>query len=447
MTPPGPGGGPVVAAVDFGATSIRVATVDLGRRPLEPVIVHRHRHGPVRHGDGSLRWDWDRLVLEARRGLGLAAEAAPLASIGIATWGLDYGLLDAEGRLVAPPHSYRDERTERWGETADRIGRRRLYDVTGIQLMAGNTVFQLAAHDRGELERTQHVLMLPELLIHDLCGVVRAERTSAGTTALVDLASGTWSAELIGAIGADPDWFPVIGHAGECAGRWNGIPVTTVGGHDTASAVLAMGPDPAPDAAFLSAGTWFLVGREAEGARTDDGCFSRNLSNEPGIYGGVRLLANVPGMWLLEECRRTWAASSVEALLAGSESVGAREFDVADPSLVAPADMPVAVRRLAGLPPDVAPAVVIGSIVESLAGGVAEAVDRLGVAGPVGELVVFGGASRATSLMERIGERCGLPVRTGPAEATVLGNALAQGLGLGVFDGVPAARRALGPPD
>jgi rhamnulokinase len=437
--------GPRVAAVDFGASSIRVSVVDLGSRPVEPQVVHRYRHGPVRHPDGSLRWDWERLVAEARRGLALAHEVGPLASIGIDTWGLDYGLLDDHGNLVAPPHSYRDERLNRWRTVADRIGPRQLYELTGTQLMAGNTIYQLAAHDRRELDRTRHVVMLPELLIHDLCGVVLAERTSAGTTGLVDLHTGTWSDELVEAIDADRAWFPDIHTAGELVGRLDGVPVHLVGGHDTASAVLAMGPDPSPRSAFLSAGTLFLVGREQPHATTDDACFERNLSNEPGVYGGVRLLGNLPGMWLLEECRRVWGERSVAELLDGPATDPDRipTIDVDDPSLVAPLDMPAAVRHLAGLPTDAPRRLVVDCVVESLAAAVAGAVDRLAATAPCDELVVFGGAAQATPILERVAHLSERPVRTGPAEATTLGNALAQGIALGVFAGAADARRAL----
>ena len=447
--------GPLVAAVDFGASSIRVSVVDLGRRPLDPFIVHRHHHAPVRHTDGSLRWDWTTLVAEARRGLALAGEVGPLASIGIDTWGLDYGLLDRHGDLVAPPHSYRDSRLDRWEVVADRIGRRRIYDITGIQLMAGNSIFQLAAHDRRELARARHFLMLPELLLHELCGVVLAERTSAGTTSLVDLRSGTWSDELISAIDADRSWFPEIHAAGEQVGRVGGVPVRLVGGHDTASAVLAMGPDPRPDSVFLSAGTLFLVGQEQPSARTDDRSFKRNIANEPGVFGGVRRLGNLPGMWLLEECRRAWGVESVAELLA--ESVGAEGstpvIDIEDPALVAPTDMPAAVRDLAGLSDQAPRHAVVDCIVESMAIAVGAAVRRIDDGGDaVGSgargdapLVVFGGAARATRLIDRIAQVCGRPVQVGPIEATTLGNALAQGIAIGMFDDVADARRSLAP--
>lgn len=438
--------GPVVAAVDFGASSIRISVVDLGSRPLRPQEVHRHRHHPVRHADGSLRWEWDRLVAETRLGLALAADRAPLASIGIDTWGLDYGLLDRSGRLVAPPHSYRDERLDRWEVVADRLGRRRIYDLTGIQLMAGNTMFQLAAHDRRELARARHLLMLPELLIHELCGVIVGERTSASTTGLVDHRLGDWSDELIEGIDADRRWFPEILDAGECVGAVNGVPVHLVGGHDTASAVLAMSPHPQAGSVFLSAGTLFLVGREQPQVTVDDDSFARNLSNESGAHGGVRFLGNLPGMWLLEECRRVWEVESVAELLGASagDPWSVPVIDVHHPGLVAPTHMPTTISELAGCPSDSPRELVVAIVMESLAQAVADAVERVDPSRSTDPLVVFGGATQAIRLLDRIGARCARPIESGPVEATTLGNALSQGITLGVFSDVPDARRALG---
>lgn len=439
--------GTLVAAVDFGATSIRVSVVDLDAVPLEPVVVHRYAHHPIRTSDGSLRWDWTRLVAEARRGLALASQFGPLASIGVDTWGLDYGLLDKSGDLVAPPHSYRDQRLKDWQVTAERIGQRRLYDITGTQLMAGNTIFQLAVHNRDELVRTRHVLMLPELLLHDLCGVVLAERTSAGTTALVDHRSGQWSDELIEEIGADRSWFSDLHIAGESVAIVDGVPIHLVGGHDTASAVLAMGPNPQSDDVFLSAGTLFLVGRDQQSVRTDDESFTRNISHEPGVFGGARRLANLPGMWLLEECRRIWNADSVAAIMDTSvrQCETAQIIDVTDLTLVAPENMPDAVCSLAGLPTSADRSDIVACIVESMAAAVAGTVARIDDDRTARSITVFGGGSQAQLLLDRIAARSDRSIQRGPVEATTLGNALAQGIAIGRFADVDEARRSLVP--
>ena len=412
-----------VIAVDLGASSARVASVDLDTMAVE--VVHRYVHEPV--GD---RWDWSRLVAEVERGLELAG---PAASIGVDTWGVDYGLLGDDGALLSPPHSYRSSRTAGWRDVVARIGEDRLYRTTGIQLMAINTIFQLAAHDRDELRRARRLLLLPELLVHALTGEEHGERTSAGTTALVDLATGTWSGELLDAVGVDARIMPTIEPAGAPAGSWNGIPVHLVGGHDTASAVAAM---PVPGAAFVSSGTWMLVGVERDEPRLDDPTFS----NEPGVAGGVRLLKNVMGLWMLERCRAQWGQPPLAELLRAAEAVsGAPVVDARDERFLAPADMEAEVRAAASMPDSAGRDVVVRCILDSLAASTAEVLAELDAA----EVCVIGGGAQNALLNRLLGEASGLPVSVGPVEATALGNALVQGIALGVFEDLPAARKTL----
>src|SRR5918995_3206781 len=202
-------------------------------------------HGPVADPAGVLRWDWPRLVAEMEKGLAAALEAGPAASIGVDTWGVDYGLLDGRRELVAPPVSYGDGRTGRYEAVVTRLGgAEALYRTTGVQLQPFNTVFQVAAHDADELARARHLLMLPELLVHHLTGEIVGERTSAGTTGLVDIRTGEWSTALAEAVGLDPVVLPPILAAGSRVGSWQGVPVHLVGGHDTASAGVGLGGDP-----------------------------------------------------------------------------------------------------------------------------------------------------------------------------------------------------------
>src|SRR5262245_30288560 len=161
-----------VAAVDFGATSIRVCRVELGDGAPRLQVVHRVEHAPRRDVDGHLRWDWSYLVAETERGLALAAAGGALASIGVDTWGVDYGLLDGRGEMIEPPYSYRDERTRGYRDIVDRIGATRLYEISGLQDLPFNTIFQLAVHEPAALERARHVLMLPELLVYHLTGTI-----------------------------------------------------------------------------------------------------------------------------------------------------------------------------------------------------------------------------------------------------------------------------------
>lgn len=435
-----------VLAVDLGATSVRVAAIDLSTRPPTIEVVHRYVHGP--HLDaGAMRWDWPRLVDEVELGLASALERGPVASIGIDTWGVDYGLLDERGQLLSAPYSYRDDRTRGWSAIVDQIGAERLYATTGIQLMAPNTIFQLAAHDRAELARARQLLMLPELLLHHLTGVVTAERTSAGTTALVDLATGDWATELVEAAGVDPAILAPIAEPTTPAGTWRGIPVHLVGGHDTASAVMALPGPPAPGAAFVSTGTWLLVGAERPLPDTSAAAQRANFSNEPGALGGVRFLKNVMGFWMLEQCRQAWGGSAVADLVAAAGAVpaGGPVVDATDERFLAPPDMEAEVRAAAGLRSGAARDEVVRCILDSMALStarvLAELVELRGE--PVSEIHMLGGGSRNALLNRALEEATGAPVVVGPAEATALGNGLVQGIALGWYEDLDDARSSL----
>ena len=440
-----PAEGPVVVAVDFGASSIRVCRVDLGARPPAVEVVHRHGHGPVTDGAGHLRWDWDRLVAEMDAGLVAAAARGPVASIGVDTWGVDYGLLDDRGELVAPPFSYRDDRTAGYAKmVAAAGGPAALYAATGVQLQEFNTIFQVAVHDRGELARARHLVLLPELLVHHLTGAILAERTSAGTTGLVDITAGDWSADLAGAAGLDPALLPPIAAAGERAGAWRGIPVHLVGGHDTASAVVAMGAAPGPHAAFVSAGTWLLVGREQAAPDLGEAARAGNFANEMGALGGVRFLKNLAGSWLVEGCRRAWGDPPVADLLAAAADVDDELplLDVTDERFLHPPDMLAEVTAALEVAIDAAPPLVVAAIVASQAAGTAAVLDRLG---GVDDVAVFGGGGRSALYRRSLAARTGLPVVQGPVEATALGNALVQGIALGRYADLADARAHLAP--
>jgi rhamnulokinase len=395
-----------------------------------------------------LRWDWARLLAETEKGLAAAQEPGPLASIGVDTWGVDYGLLDARGDLVAPPVSYRDDRTAGYTAVVDRLGgAAALYDVAGVQLVPYNTVFQVAAHDPAERDRARHLLLLPELVVHHLTGALVGERTSAGTTGLVDIRTGTWSTDLAAGVGLDPAVLPEILPAGTRVGTWQGVPVHLVGGHDTASAVAAMGAGAGPRPAFVSSGTWLLVGREQPDPDLSDAARAANLTNEIGATGGVRLLKNLAGAWLLEQCRPAWGDPSIMALIDDAATVvdvPPARLDPTDERFLHPEDMLGEVTGALDLSRDTPPAVVTRLVVESLAAGTAAVLAGLPGDGP-SDIHVFGGAQSA--LYRRLlAESSGLPVHAGPGEATALGNALVQGIALGVYHDLADARRHLEEP-
>lgn len=431
-----------VAAVDFGATSVRVCRVDLDA-PGEPEVVHRVRHHPVRDEDGHLRWDWPYLVEQMEIGLARCLAAGPLASIGIDTWAVDYGLLDDDGRLLSAPYCYRDHRTDGYLAIVDTVGARRLYGINGLQTLPFNSIFQLAVHDRGELTRAAAVVWLPELLAHHLTGTASTEATSAGSSGLVDISTGDWSGELCAAIDLDPSLLLPIDRAGRNLGTWNDTPVHLVGGHDTASAVAGMGPVSAGGSAFIASGTWLLVGIERGGPDTSRPQFT----NETGALGGFRYLRNVTGFWLVEQCRPRWNDRSVPELVALAEphlvdAVAGRktpaEVDVTDDVFLAPEDMLDVYCAAAGLAPDAEPGVVVASMLWSMARAIADVVTDLP---PHDDVILFGGAARIDVFRRLVARAVGRPVRTGPAEAAAVGNALVQGVALGHFDDLASARR------
>jgi rhamnulokinase len=429
-----------VGAVDFGASSIRVCRVTLGDGPPALQVVHRHAHVPVYDGT-HLRWDWARLVAETQRGLELATTAGPLASIGIDTWGVDYGLLDRHGELVEPPISYRDARTDGYRSVLEQIGPEHFYATTGLQALQYDTIFQLAAHDRRQLAQARHLLLLPELLVHHLTGAITGEPSSAGTTGLLDLGTRTWSVELARAVGIEPSLLAPLQPAGTQVGSWRGIPVHLVGGHDTASAVLAGGERDAP---FVATGTWLLVGRERDEPDTSPAAFAAGLGNELGALGGVRLLRNVAGWWLVEECRRQWDDVDLDELLADAASITSGPVaDALDPRLFAPYDMATTLAELAGLADPTDRAAVIRCAVESMAAATARVIASLPGDADGRAVRVFGGGIRSSLLLDALARHTGLPVHVGSVEAAALGNALTQGLALGVFATLDDARATL----
>jgi rhamnulokinase len=367
----------------------------------------------------------------------------PVDSVGIDTWGVDYGLLDASGRLVGAPFSYRDERTAGYADVAGGLD---LFGITGVAVQPFNTVFQLAAHRRDELARARRLLMLPELLVYSLTGAVVGEYSSAGTTGLLDLASRSWSSAICDAIEVDVGMLPSLASAGDPAGTWSGIPVHLVGGHDTASAVIGglsgASGIAAPGLAFISAGTWLLVGREQDAPLFDG---PPGFSNEVGALGGIRYLRNVTGFWVLERCVAEWGAAtdSVDGLLSAAASLPppGRAVDLTDPAFLNPDDMVGTFCAAAGLRRSASPSVVTRAIVESMAATCAAMLDLLG---GITEVAVFGGGVRAALVWSRLSSLSGLPVHLGPVEATALGNALVQGIALGVFPSLEEARASVG---
>lgn len=430
--------------MDLGATSIRVASVDLGAEKPHVEILHRWRHSPITDAAGHLRWDWPAIIRHVEKGLTLGIESGPVASIGVDGWGVDYGLLDEAGGLVDLPYAYLGSRTVGWESVADRIGVERLYRTTGIQLMGLNTIFQLEADPPGRQAAASNMLLLPDLLVNHLTGWIGCERSNMSTTGLMDARSFDWSGDLVNEVGVDSSLLPRPALAGTPVGEWQGVPVHLVGSHDTASAFLGMPARPDGTSIFVSAGSWVIVGVEQEQPDTSPGARRLNFSNEAGALRGVRFLKNVVGFWMLEQCRSAWGDPSIEELIEEANSVqdGVPTFDAMDHRFVGTDDMVADVREAAGLIKGAPRSVIVRSIIESIVSGVIGVVDDLEDVTGVerGHIVVAGGASRISLLAELLATRSGLDVTVGSPEAAALGNAVVQALALGHFTDISDAR-------
>ncbi|WP_424537118.1 rhamnulokinase [Sphaerisporangium viridialbum] len=403
--------------------------------------VHRFANRPVRAG-GTLHWD----ILSLYQGIldGLR-KAGPVDSIGIDSWAVDYGLLDSSGRLLGNPVHYRDERTTGVMErVVAELGAASLYGVSGLQFLPFNTVYQLLA-DRESLERARTLLMIPDLLTHWLTGSIGAETTNASTTGLYDVRTGDWARPLMSRLGIPGEIFPALRPPGSPAGVLRPgvaaeigsgaaaqVPVVAVASHDTASAVAAV-PATTPRFAYISSGTWSLVGVELPGPVLTAESREANFTNEAGLDGTTRYLRNVMGLWILQECLRAWGDPGLPGLLAAAE--GTRPFaaliDPDDPSFLPPGDMPgriAAYCERTGQRPPSGPAEVVRCVLESLALAYRRAVrDAARLSGHEVEVVhIVGGGARNGLLCQMTADATGLPVRAGPVEAAALGNALVQ---------------------
>ena len=431
-----------VAAADFGAASGRVIVGEVSPNTVVLQECHRFANRPVRVA-GTLHWDILNLYREMLDGL---KAAGPVDGIGIDSWAVDYGLLDADGALLGNPVHYRDERTAGARENLERLGARELYATTGLQFLPFNTIHQLAAERR--LGLAHRLLLVPDLLAYWLTGEHGAEVTNASTTQLLDVRTRTWATDLIEKIGVDPALFPALREPGTVIGpASDGTPVIAVGSHDTASAIVGV---PAADErfAYISCGTWSLVGVELDRPVLTEASREANFTNELGVDGTVRYLRNVMGLWLLQECVREWGADTADLLREAAGRPRGAVIDPDEPVFLPPGDMPTRIVdacRRTGQPVPADPPAIVRCIVDSLADAhrraVVEAQELSGT--EVDVVHVVGGGARNSLLCQLTADACGLPVLAGPVEATALGNVLVQARALGAIDGDLARLRAL----
>jgi rhamnulokinase len=435
------------AAVDLGASSGRVMVGRLGRGTLELTEAHRFTNRPVRAG-ATLHWDVLALYAGVLDGLRAAGEAAGgrLESVGIDSWAVDHGLLDADGRLLGNPVHYRDARTEGVPEKvwAD-LPADRLYAATGIQHAPFNTLYQLvAARGTAQLAAARRLLLIPDLIAYWLTGEQGTELTNASTTQLLDPRTGDWARPVAESTGIDVALFPPLRRPGDPAGtllphvleetRLTGpVPVTAVASHDTASAVAAVPAAAGTRFAYICTGTWSLAGLELDSPVLTEAGRRAAFTNELGIDGTVRYLRNIMGLWLLQECLREWGDPDLTPLLDAAAAIPgpASVVDACDPAFLAPGRMPQRIAeacRASGQPAPRTPAETTRCILDSLALAHRRAVeDAQRLAGhPVDVVHVVGGGARNALLCRLTADACGLPVVAGPAEAAALGNILVQ---------------------
>jgi rhamnulokinase len=442
-------------AIDLGAESGRImlGTLQSGRLTLEEI--HRFPNRVVTVGD-HLNWDLPHLDREIFSGLEKAAQRGlPIAGISTDSWGVDYILLDAAGKKIAEPHCYRDSWT---AESPARLFKKlpftEIYAETGIQFMTINTLFHLEAQqqeDPAVLAGADHFLNIADYFNARLSGVEIAEQSLASTTQLYNPNMGGWSEKLIAALGLRASLFPRIAPSGTVLGPVTGdlgkqpalaqAKVIATCSHDTGAAVAAV-PARADNWAYLSSGTWSLLGAELSAPIVTEAAREAGFTNEVGLGGTIRFLKNLAGLWVLQECRRAWEAAgqsfTYDELMALAEKNGAASahFSLKDPRFLSPGDMPGKISaycRETGQPVPASPAEFVRTILESLALSYAETLRQLEelVGRKFDRLYIVGGGSRSRLLNQLTAEATGLTVVAGPVEATAIGNILIQALTLG----------------
>jgi rhamnulokinase len=455
-------------AVDLGATSGRVVVGRLERGRLDVAEVHRFRNEPS--GSGREQ-HWNAEELFAQTVVGLQRAAAQLdgaaASMGVTAWGVDVGLLDTDNKLLAPIQHYRAASPEDAQPLLQRLGAEELFARTGVLPQQINTVFRIPkiVDSAGAAAKSEGVsaLLMPDLWCALLTDVRTAERSIASTTGLVSLGTGTWDMDLLDAVGVDPTVFPPIMDNGQVIaqlrkeiatkiGARNQWPFVLVASHDTASAVAAISPG--PGTAFVSSGTWSLVGVELDAPIVTTQALAAGFTNEAGLDATTLFMRNLTGLWLLEQAMRQWQGQgksvTIGSLLHDAASVGPlpSAFDVSSPELVSSEDVLGTVRMQctsAGIAPPKTPAEVTRCILQSLALTYRRTIDLCEqlTDKQVTEVHMIGGGSLNPLLRQLTADACGRPLRFGPVEATSLGSLASQAIAVGDLSDDADARAVL----
>ncbi len=453
-------------AFDFGASSGRAIIGELDGGKLNMREIHRFSNDPVMM-NGRFVWDLPRLYFDVVSALKIAAREGGVDSIGINTWGVDYGLLDRNGRIIGNPVHYRDIRTQNVMEKAfEIVPKDRIYEKTGLAFLEFNTLYQLLAarlENDPSMEIAQSLLFMPDLFAYFLTGVKGTEYTIASTSQMVDPHTRGWAEDLIGEMGLDKKILGEITEPGNVRGILSkqiqeetglgDVPVIAVGGHDTASAVAAV-PTDSDDFAYISSGTWSLVGGESRTPVINEEAKAANFTNEGGVFGTIRVLKNVMGLWIIQECKRAWddegrKHSFAELVnLAEKAPALAAFFDPDDSAFLRPGAMPERIVAHINESGQKAPVDIGGitrSVYESLALKYRWCIQRYEefTGKSVKALYIVGGGSNNALLNQFTADALGIPVYAGPDEATAIGNLMMQSAVLGDVEGLTGIRKVV----
>lgn len=455
-----------VLAIDFGASSGRAILGTFDGKSISLREIHRFSNDPVSI-NGTVYWDVQRLFFEIKQSMLKAKEQGGFDSIGIDTWGVDFGLLRRDGTLIENPVHYRDKRNDGMVEkSSDYMSRERLYDITGIQFMDFNTLFQLLSLKENRpyiLDEAETLLFMPDLFDYMLTGEKHAEYSIATTSQMVDLKTNNWSDEILNAFGIKRSLLPSIVKTGSKVGVLSadiceelGIPaadVIAVAGHDTQSAITAT-PTSADDFAFISCGTWSLFGTEVKKPIINEASKKLNVTNEGGYDYTTAFLKNICGLWLIQESRRQWQREGTLYSYAEleKEALAAEELkcfiDPDAPEFAPMGNIPERVREYCKKTNQYVPQTVgeiMRCIYESLAlkyrytlEGIEECTGK-----KYPRLHVMGGGTKDTLLLKMTADCCQIPVFGGPIEATALGNVALQLMSTGDIESIKAARKII----
>jgi len=446
-------------AVDLGASSGRtiVGSFEDGKLALKEINRFWNGATDVR---GTLLWDFVHLHRNIKEGILLAKKefGDGLVSMGIDTWGVDFGLVDADGNLMRNPVNYRDARTEGMFEKVfNRVPKKDVFDQTGIQFMELNTLYQLMSlslEDSFQYRHAQKLLFSPDLLSYWLTGNMVAERTIASTSQFYNPETGTWAYDLLKRLGLRTDLFADLVDPGTVIGDTEGLPVVAVAGHDTACAFAAVPVEKGERCAFLSSGTWSLLGTELSEPVINDAALEANFTNEIGVCGTVRFLKNLTGLWVLQELRRNWNEQDCEYSWSAMENMALQskpfEFfvDPSDAVFGTPGDMPARIQDYCKRTGQAVPethAQILRTAYEGLALLYADVYKNL--ESLTGEkldvLRIVGGGSKDKLLDQLAANAIGCTVITGPTEATATGNLIMQMLAMGDISSLDEGREVI----